>query len=186
MTDILNMQLDLKTDKKVIVHQGYARVLRWDSAVVIRRDSFRKIPSDIELVSKVKLSLSEFEVIDSFAVERILDKLIYYYFHFLMSKHKETKSNHYNGFLGLVSEMSKLGHSQDCFRESKVIAMEKKKQSDTILRGLSMRKDEIPGLLTFRDLSKQYDQFRNTHTAYGEHIDPILSGLVKHWPVQFY
>lgn len=188
MSDIFTMQQQviIKNDKKVIVQQGHIRILHWEDAVVIRRDSTRRIPSDIELVANVKLSLSESDTIGASAVERILDKTIYYYFHFLMSQHKETKSHHYNGFLGLVSEMSRLGHRQECFAEAKAIAMEKKKQADIIIKGLSVRKDETPGLIKFRDLSRQYDQFRNAHTAYGEHVNPILSSLVKHWPIQFY
>jgi hypothetical protein len=132
------------------------------------------------------VSVEENNVIDAITTEQILDKLIHYYFHFMINDEKHAKSHFYSGYLELTSAMAKLGHPQDHFKETKTIAAEKKNIADQLFKGIMIRKDETPGLLSFRDISRQYDQFRTEHTPYGEQVNPILSGLVKHWNVQFY
>jgi hypothetical protein len=175
-----------KIDQRVILQQDQVRILHWDTAVVVRRDNARKIPLEVELIAKAKVSLDDNNVIDAVIVEQIMDKLIHNYFHFLVNNNKETKSHFYNGYLVLTSAMAKLGHSQAHFKEIKSIATEKKFLADQFVKGIKSRKDDVPGLMSFRELSRQYEQFRTEHTAFGEHVNSIFSELVKHWNVQLY
>jgi hypothetical protein len=183
---VLYPQVKVLDAKKNVVQPGHVRILHWDSSVVVRRASTRKIPTDTQLIAQAKVGLDENKVIDAVTIEQILDKMIYHYFHFLMSGHQETKSHYYNNYLALTTAMSKLGHPQEHFRETKAIALEKKKIADQVLKSILSQKDEVPGLLEFRDLSRQYEQFKNKHTAYGENVDEMLSGLAKHWNLQLY
>jgi len=112
--------------------------------------------------------------------------MVYYYFHFLVSSEREAKSHYYNAFFTLSSAMAKMGCPQEHYKEIKSIAIEKKKIVEKIVKTIKIRKDDVPGLLSFRDLSRQYEQFRREHTVYGENVTSILSELVKLWNVEFY
>lgn len=183
---MIETQEIVKTSAKVILRPEPARILHWDKAIFVRRDSVLKIPRDETLIAQAKISIATNKVVESILAERILDKMVYYYFHFLVSSQREAKSHYYNAYFSLSSAMAKMGCPQAHYKEIKSIAMEKKKRVDKIVKGLRIRKDDVPALLSFRELSKQYEQFKTDNTVYGENVPLILSELVKLWSVEFY
>ena len=177
--------LTINTDQNVVRHYS-PLVLQWDKAIVVRRNSVKQIPEDQDLIKQARQSMEQRQIVDYPIAERILDKLLYYYFHFLVSSERESKSHYYNAFFLLSSALTKMGCSPGHYRDIKSIAMDKKKRVESVLESLkSLRKDES-SLLSFRDISRQYEQFKADHTVYGENILSILGEMLKREAVQFY
>ncbi|MEK6558074.1 MAG: hypothetical protein AABZ14_07230 [Candidatus Margulisiibacteriota bacterium] len=180
------MDTTISQKQSVIRQPEYVRVVDWDSAILIKRAVENKIPTNQELLLSLAAHKEQSLILSSELVERSLDKLIHLYFHYLIEEDMRVKDHFYSGYIKLVTELTKHGLNIGEFRMVREIAQAKRKQLDRILSLIEEKAGEEKGMLLYREISRNYQNFRYEHTAYGEHISPLLTVMTRNWSVQFY
>jgi len=180
--------MEIKTTqvKDVIQQADYVKVLPYDNGVLVRRNNLKSIPSDDNLLSSIQSSYLENKKVNADVMERVADKLVYYYYHFILNKDQSLKTNFYNGFVNLMIELKKYGFKLNDFNSLKELAIDKKKKTDQLIELLGEKKSLGQKLLIHREISRLYDQFRREHTVYGEQSEPIFNYIMRHYDINFY
>ncbi|MDD5457418.1 MAG: hypothetical protein PHV30_10370 [Candidatus Margulisbacteria bacterium] len=172
--------------QKIVHPTDYLKLIHLDKQVAVKRNSFKQIPDDVELMEMTKNSLELSNVLSSEVVEELSDKLIYYYFHFLINRDQKIKTHFYNGFIKLMTELIKMGYKMNSFGFIKEISSEKRKHTEQLMASLIEKIEADQSAYHYKEISRLYENARMEHTAYGEHIEPLLNTIIQRLPVAFY
>lgn len=179
------MDLTTQITRQIVKQSDFIKVLKWDQYVLVKKDAYKQIPDDKELLKVFDKTEDSSADLNSIDVEYIIDKLIYYYYHFSLNSDLKIKTYFYNSYISLRSEISKNGLDIKDFQLAKEIAMDKQKITNTVLNKIS-EKINSTGKPQYKEISRLYDQLRSEHTSYGEQIEPVINLLVKKMPIYFY
>jgi len=179
------MDLTTEITRQIVQQSDFIKVLKWDEYVLVKRNAYKKIPDDKDLLKVFDVD-NVSKNLNSIDVEYIIDKLIYYYFHFSLNTDMKIRTYFYNSYVALRTEITKNGLDLKDFHMAKEIALEKQSITNTVLNKISEKINSIDTPPQYKEISRLYDQLRSEHTSYGEQIEPIINLIIKKMPVYFY
>jgi hypothetical protein len=168
---------------KTVIKEPYQKVFSWDSAILIKRDNFSRIPSLDEMIALVSPVTPEAITDESF--EKVNDLVVYFYFQFLEQKDQEAKTHYYKAYIKLMSSVNGLGFNFKNFEISKDVARHAKKEADLLSKEIN-EISKSDSKYKMKEMSRKYNEFRMKNAPYGCHVSSLLSFFVKAYPVQFY
>ena len=171
--------------KTIYTPDDYMRQFSPDSAIMVKRKSFRAIPDDYEILSKISTDLEEYGVIKSSTCEVVMDKMIYYYHHFIWNSDSKIKTYFYNGYIKLMTELVKKGFKLDDFTLVKDIAMLTKRSIDKAFSEIQQKLSGHRHNYMHREISRLYERIRMDNTAFGENVEYVLSYLTSKSAINF-
>jgi len=181
------MDFLIKQKTQKIVHPtDYLRLIHFDKQIAVKKNSFKEIPGDTDLIEMAKNNQEQTKTLSSEVVEELSDKLIYYYYHFLINRDQKIKTHFYNGFIVLMTELIKMGYKMNSFGFIKEISSDKRKQTEQLMTLILGKIEGDQNAYTYKEISRIYEDARMEHTAYGEHIEPLLNIIIQRLPVAFY
>jgi hypothetical protein len=176
------IQETIKQREKITLVEPHIKIFQHQDAVFIQKKA-NPMPSNENLINQFRADSSNMAVF-----EKIADKLMYYYFHFLTSAHLRIKLHFFNSYNDLLRELPEIPKENILVIKnmavknySKMIAVKKYLEEISTDYDNTTDKTQI-----HKEIGEIYKNFRAGYTSYNEQIVAILNVIIGKVPVTFY
>ncbi len=168
-------------ETKITLQNPDITIIENTDQVIVNKEH-KPIPTNADLLNALP---ALHQVLNFNILEPVLDKLFYYYFHFLANNDRSIKVHFRDAYYELAEAIKPY-----CAKVSLDPDMIKKTSTYTYTKMLVLKNKfaimiaNLPTvgterLKTCREIGQLYSDFRTQHTSYHEQVTPLLSTIVE-------